>query len=376
MKTSILFFFSKAHFVYAFVFIVVIVVFCPDIQAQRSNNVDYENVALFWRGFRHSWEYNHRLHRLGDFPQSIKCDQTGCDALFLHTGSAGVEQDKAEFQSFFSVVFSNTVTFTQGSDSLLLSGKEGEICKVEKQIRVPLPQGLALQERYTVILNGFDLIAIDEAENVQLFSVEVTDAFLTQDSLEFEASAAIQSVCTGKGCQFSNSVTRYLIRFHYIVLIGGNTYTATVAALNRNVYWDTKATPEPEIPQQVIKGDTVNSYSAGLPAFQKIEIKLDRPHWFVALHLALHLERYRQGVLTFHPDLFFFQWEDEMPKKAGRKRSGMLQIAAQIVFLQFKEACVKHEEWSGNYSWRQTKAPATDESAVYGSKFSFPKVCN
>jgi hypothetical protein len=376
MKISFFFFFSKAHFIYASVFVIIIGVFCRNVQAQSPKNVDYENVALLWRGFRHSWQYNHRLHRLGDFPQSIKCDQTGCDAIFLHTGSAGAEQDKAEFQSFFSIVFSNSVTFVESSDSLLLLGKEGEICKAEKKIRIPPPQTFTPQERYTVILNGFDLIAIDEAENIQLFSVEVTDAFFTEDSLEFEASAAIQSVCTGKGCQFSNSVTRYLIRFHYIIFFGGNSYTATVAALNRNVYWDTKTAPEPEIPRQFLKGDTVNSYSAGLPAFQKIELRLDRPHWFVALHLALHLERYQQGVLTFRPDLFFFQWEEQMQKKTGRKKSGMLQITAQIVFLQFKEACIKHEEWSGNYSWRQTKALATDESATYGSKFSFPKVCN
>ncbi|MCS6905048.1 MAG: hypothetical protein RML72_06145 [Bacteroidia bacterium] len=347
-----------------------------EVLAQTSKSVDYENVAILWRGFRHSWQYNHRLHRLGDMPQTIKCDPSGCNATFLHTGSAASEQDVAEFQSYYSILFSNKVQFIQGQDSLILTGKEGEICRAEKTIRVPLPASLPFQEKYSVILNGFDLIAMDEAENMQIFSIEVSDAFIAENSLEFIATGALQAECTGGGCKFSNTITQYLLRFNYILLIGGNSYSATTAILNRNVYWDTKHMPEPEIPRQSIKGDTLRSYPQAVPAFQKIEFKLDRPHFFVALHAALHPENYQKGSLTLRPDLFFFQWEEEMKKKKGRKKSGVLQITVQIVLLQFEEACIKHEDWSGYYSWRQLKAPATDEAATYTSKMSFPKVCD
>lgn len=51
-------------------------------------NAQTENTAVVWRGFEHSWSYNHRINRIGNYVKMVSNDPYG-----YHASASGLGSD-------------------------------------------------------------------------------------------------------------------------------------------------------------------------------------------------------------------------------------------------------------------------------------------
>ncbi len=60
--------------------------------------------AGIWQGFRHAWEYNHRLNRFGSYVLNLKGPDGAARTVAGHTSASGTGNDTAHFSEFVTQV--------------------------------------------------------------------------------------------------------------------------------------------------------------------------------------------------------------------------------------------------------------------------------
>ncbi len=131
--------------------------------------------ATIWQGFHHAWEYNHRLNRLGSYVRHDRCaDRDG--ALVGHTAASGTGGDWAHFSEFVTCVEAANVGFQTGHAETLIECPRAVTTSFRIRVDdLELDPELVGRERYTVVINGFDLWAEKHADKLISFDLEVTD---------------------------------------------------------------------------------------------------------------------------------------------------------------------------------------------------------
>jgi hypothetical protein len=156
--------------------------------------------ATIWQGFHHAWEYNHRLNRLGSY---VRQDDEG-RTMVGHTAASGTGGDTAHFAEYVTRVRAADVGFQAGHGETTVECMRA----VETQFRIPvddLPLDPALvgRDTYTVVINGFDLIARRHSDKLVSFDLEVTDPTVTADgtSIRFNILGSMCFDCRTAECQ-------------------------------------------------------------------------------------------------------------------------------------------------------------------------------
>ncbi len=156
--------------------------------------------ATLWQGFRHAWEYNHRLNRFGSY---VRQDDEG-NTLAGHTAASGTGGDTAHFAERVTRISATGVGFQAGQGETTVECMRA----VETQFRIPvddLPLDPALvgRESYTVVINGFDLIARRHSDKLVSFDLEITDPTVTAGGtrIRFNILGSMCFDCRTAECQ-------------------------------------------------------------------------------------------------------------------------------------------------------------------------------
>lgn len=227
------------------------------VTSVRSLLAFYRSPAVLWRGFRHVWQYNHRLNRFGSYVRDLKrSGLTGGSSTVGHAGASGSGPDKLNFQDFYTEVRATGVFFQSGKKSFPVTGSEGEDVEIQKRVKVPLDGPLKSCDTFAVLLAGVDMCAEDDADKLQSMVLGVSnwerrgkDLFFTLsgtlnvdcDSLECDGMPTTWDVVTGVltgGASIPVSVgrlllaklnlsTEYNMDVHYLI-VGGTARTLNV----------------------------------------------------------------------------------------------------------------------------------------------------
>ena len=138
-------------------------------------NASLHKSATLWQGFHHTWEYNHRLNRIGSYvrPGSENGRETD---LVGHTAASGTGGDVAHFSEYVTPVEASGVSFQAGAGETTLECPRAVTTPFRIRLDdLTLPPHLVNRETYTVLLNGFDLCAQRHADKLIALDLEVTD---------------------------------------------------------------------------------------------------------------------------------------------------------------------------------------------------------
>jgi hypothetical protein len=154
-------------------------------------------------------------------------------------------------------------------------------------------------------------------------------------------------------------------------------------SINKAYFWDRKFEIQNTPPRQTFVGDTTKYYTAALSAFKRITFILSRPQNVLEWNMALMGSKYEKGKYTVTPDLFFKQWSKTMKKRSAsmkhsrtaKKKSGLAEISADLVLLEFSEGCVESGTVNGRMRWSaKNRSPDSDE-ALYRKGLTLKLKC-
>ncbi len=116
---------------------------------------------------------------------------------------------------------------------------------------------------------------------------------------------------------------------------------------------------------------------------KSLSVTLDQAHWLLQYNSSVTPIDYnpQNAKATFSFNLFFQEWQQgmktmsAMPKhsKFSFKKDGWCVLDMELVFLQFKEAKVKHEKFSGSFFWEGKNASPDVPEAVMTRELNFDK---
>lgn len=159
-----------------------------------------DEVAAIWQGYRHAWEYNHRLNRFGSYVEHKDQNPTA-----VHTAASGTGGDTAHFAEF--------VTTLQGSERVAFQAGHGEtVVECQRTDMTPfviqiddleLAPALQGRQKYAIVLNGFDIYALEHSEKIVTFDMDVTEPAIYEDGTKarFYIVGHLRFDCRSPECQ-------------------------------------------------------------------------------------------------------------------------------------------------------------------------------
>ncbi|MFP4394639.1 MAG: hypothetical protein ACLFTI_05180 [Anaerolineales bacterium] len=169
---------------------------------------DRQAEATIWQGFHHAWEYNHRLNRLGSYvrmtPDPNEPNGERPPAVVGHTAASGTGGDTAHFAEYVTCVQADGVAFQAGEGETEIECMRGVMTPFRIRVEdLPLAPDLVGRERYTIILNGFDLTARRHSDKLIAFDLEITDPTIYADRAKarFNILGSMKFDCRTGECQ-------------------------------------------------------------------------------------------------------------------------------------------------------------------------------
>jgi hypothetical protein len=337
------------------------------------------NKALIWRGFSHSWTYNHRINRLGSFVSMNDSSMNVC-----HAAASGLGADSCYFTSHYSLVESEQLHFQEGIIPIKLYGREKQLISKTIEVSIPANPDMQKKDHYFTLLNGFDLTAVGNADKLQLLRFSVEDAYYAPavNELRFLVKVAIAFNCQTLECSRFNQKTTYDLKLHYLIIAGEHNYlTATSKTITENYPWDKKIEFSPTPKQYSINGESEYLLPESTLGLKSMTITLDNAHWMLQYNNNITPLDYNpeNGKSTFASDLFFTEWQQGMkqlsavPKHSrfSSKKSGWCMLDMEVVLLQFREAKVRHQKFSGSLFWEGWNNDPSVPEATRSKKINF-----
>ncbi|NDJ33991.1 MAG: hypothetical protein GYB64_04950 [Chloroflexi bacterium] len=151
-----------------------------------------------WQGYHHEWEYNHRVNRFGSYIR-----QENGTAFAGHTAASGTGADVAHFTEFSTGVKAEGVAYQTGTAEVVVECQRTNLTPFRVRVDdVELAPELRGRDRYVVVLNGFDIFALEHADKLITFDLEMTEPVVTDgDKLRFNALGNLCFDCRSPECQ-------------------------------------------------------------------------------------------------------------------------------------------------------------------------------
>lgn len=327
--------------------------------------------AVIWRGFEHSWTYNHRINRVGDYVQRKQ------DSLLVyHTSASGSGADSTHFTSHYTLIESPAVAFHEGVVNVKLYGKEKQLISKDIEVSIPVPEGFAKQDLYATVLNGFDLKALGRADKIQLLRLSVDDAQYTEASseLRFNLKIAIVVNCQSFECSRFNQKTTYDMNIHYLIITGSDeSWAATSQTITKSYPWGKKHELNHLPGKHTIYGKG-GGYANATIGIKSMAITLDAAHWTIEYHNNATPLKYdeKTGRMHFATDLSFKEWHQGMQKMSAKpehsrfssRKEGWCVLDVGVVLLQFKTAKIEQGKYKKSMYWMGLNASPDHSDAV------------
>ncbi|MFN8283213.1 MAG: hypothetical protein U0U67_08345 [Chitinophagales bacterium] len=330
-----------------------------------------QTTFVVWQGFEHRWTYNHRLNRLGDYV-SQSSDSTNTNAEITHASATGLGKDSAYFTSRYAIVESNAISFFAGKETFELKGNEGQKIELKKNILFTPNKNLQQKDIYTSILNGFDIVSVDDADKPQSLQIDISEPIYDThaNKIHFTITAALNVDCKSLECPFFNNTFNYQLDVHYLIL-GGNKNeldTQTISYENK-LKWNTKAEIKPILYNKSIP---INSdFKNGFLAYKSISIALDQEHHYLAYENSIQSTTIKNNQVNLSMYLFFSNWSSAMKHSVAsggqalfsNKKSGWCILSGHLYFIQFNNGVVTYHSRNGSQFWIGKNKSALDNTA-------------
>lgn len=340
--------------------------------------------AFVWRGYRHTWEYNHRINRLGDYLTDLNCrvpSSSDCAGHLVHTSASGTGADEATFTSHYTEVRSSHATFHPGEVTLTFDGREQRDLRVEHDIRLDNSESFEADDTYTVLLNGYDLYTDGErakAKKLKTFRLWARHAEYDESGLQFNLGGMLNMNCDSFECKHQSNRVRYTMDVRFLVIAsepGGMNVTSK--HLETSYQWSKRREIEADdVPLNAsidrIQGSRTR-YDNALLGFREIEFDLGKKgrykdHWYVQWRHSIRNVDYEPsgGESSFNVNLFFKEWNQRTKKKVtSLARRGEATLRADVAMVQLRKASTRRRSRSGTLQWRGNNQSPVDDSAIW-----------
>ena len=349
------------------------------------DNFRFDDAAVLWRGFEQKWNYNHRMNRMGDYLVQEDFDGFPHPAKHVHSGATGIGKDEVAFQSYYSLLKTKRVGIKTGKVLFELEGRENEAISSRQKLTVPLPENLRSKDEVVVLLNGFDLISMDKADKMKHFAISISDGRYINEgrSLEFDIDVSLIVNCASLECNQIKNSFNYALDVFYLI-IGGEkfAFNSTEKPFTRTMEWNKKESGFDDLNVMDIKGE--GGYDYATVGFKSISLNMDRDHWLVDWHTAIHKQGYekKSGNYSVGIDLFVRQWRDRRESfykgmsLFQKKKAGFAKWDGSVVLLQFRKACITDKVRLSNINWKGKNASAAANEALNVERFKIEENCN
>ncbi len=324
------------------------------------------NKTIVWRGFEHSWTYNHRINRLGNCVNIEDQKMISC-----HASASGLGADSTRYTTHYSVLESPSIGFHVGSTAIKLYGKEKQLLTKRIEIAVPATEAMLNKEQYITLLNGFDLRAVDRADKIQMLRLSVENAEYAPaiNEIRFYLHVSLVVNCQSFECSRFNQHSTYDLKVYYLVLgADKKELMATPKTMTKNYPWGRKDeyhhTPE----KHYVIGDKDQPYETAALGIKSMALTLNSAHWTVEYNSNITPLAYdkRTARMDFSLDLFFKEWQQGMKTHSARpglskfssKKKGWGVLDLEFLLLQLKEGSVQHKQHHGSMYWPGYNASA------------------
>jgi len=331
-----------------------------------------------WQGFSNKWTYNHRVNRIGDYiSHATAADAT---AVSVHTAATGLGKDSAYFTSYYATVEAANIDYFTGKTSFELTAKEGKAHTVIKNIVLRPDSTMQTKERYVALLNGFDLLSLEDADKLSAFSVSISQPVYDNEKneLRFTIEARLKMDCSSIECSWLHHAFKYSLDIYYLILAGDSDAIAAKAMdYSRDIKWNTETETQPVPLEKSVS--TVAGFNSGIFGYQQFSLQLDDEHHFADYENAITGTMLNPVNLsaTCMMQLYFSNWKANMRKSAASggqsffayAKKGSAVLSGKLQFVQFngKVSYAKHD---GALFWQgKNKSPESDAAV---KKFAVP----
>lgn len=366
--------------------------------AYSKDSFDVLNTTVFWQGFYHDWNYNHRVNRLGDWIQSVNKTEEGLHAVLSHSGAAGSGSDVLDYQTFFTYLKTQKAKFFSSIVSCTIRGREATTTTKIITVKGAWPKELKNYTQGTVVLNGFDLatstrnngqvLGSGTADKLSELYINIEKLKIENDSFSFDLTVKLGADCDSPECiNFTpgdNEWFDYQLRVAYqVIAYNDGVHIASSNATQHYKWWKPlKSRPDID-PNEIFRNDKtlkdkkingIDGYNIGIPLMNQIDIVIEKgnggitrkrdetPH-LLMLDMAITDFNYNasSGICVYNMDLFFKNWKPNMhPLSFGN--DGTVSFKVGLKLLQINDPTAKYEDlWlNGKINWQTTQLDQRD----------------
>jgi hypothetical protein len=331
--------------------------------AQKPVKIDTSlkpyNRAVIWRGFSHTWSYNHRVNKLGSY---VYMDPNGIPKG-KHYSASGLGSDSTDFEIYYSFIESPQLTFYQGEAKILVTGKETQLLNASEWIAAYVPHYMRDKGRYKTFLNGFEIASKERSDLPIMFDVHLDDPIYSDVSKEIKFVANLNWVanCRSAECSIFKNTTTYELTIHYLIVGYEPNDAISFEFLNTKSYsWNTDVEPDNS---QIIKSFYVfpNMFEAAVIGLKSFGFILNEEQWMQELNFKVNLLNYnkKSGEIQAGLNMLFLDWKEGMKTLAtskakamfAHKKAGWVSMNLNSVVLQVKKANLIDGETKGAMYW-------------------------
>lgn len=318
-----------------------------------------------WQGFRHSWTYNHRLNRLGDWIRATDRNDDRLTVEVGHSAASGTGPDELELSSFRSAARARGVFYQEFERTIEIKSKEQDSQAFVLEIRVDSEDIPEECDEFAAILQGFDLCSGKDADKLVSFHLSTAPpirdpnsgevVFLVTGALNVDCDSAecdlydntgsmiagtLAGAATGGafgpygaftgavfGALFSklNMTTDYTLDIRFALIAGhSDDLNVSLHSKEHSYDWDTENVitrkKDGTLSSFVMEGDDDSRWNASVPAITAISLEVTRERGIFRPDTAMHLLELDMAIRPIHRtgtrcvadlELFFRNWQAE-----------------------------------------------------------------
>lgn len=298
-----------------------------------------------WQGFELNWTYNHRLNRLGSYIYQ--------DSVYT-TAATGIGKDSASFDTHYLLIPQSGKQYREFEIYKRIEGKENELIQI--QIDTIIQSSFHHSIFY---LNGFDIIANNDADKLQIMKFSVKMVKGNEDTTYLRINISLMFNCQSLECDWINNEVDYDLHLYvgnilfadedYISYVKGEICGGQDIWTRKLNQRGIKMLANPDIPQFITE----------------FGISLDKAHWYSGF--SVYIDNENTSGMKFE------QYKDKMKKNAyykphgnfSKKSKGSAIYEMEGISLTHPEKLKRDpKEFRGSIIWKGNNKSAFSRDAI------------
>lgn len=298
-----------------------------------------------WQGFELNWTYNHRLNRLGSFIFQ--------DSVYS-TAATGIGRDSASFNTHYLLIQEAGKQYSEFEIYKRIEAKENELIQIQIDTMI-----VASYHRSIFYLNGFDIIANNDADKLQLMEMGVKMVKGNEDTTYLRINIALMFNCQSLECDWINNDVEYDLHLYigniyfpnedYISYVKGEMFNGNESWTKKSNLPLSKLPADPKTPQFITN----------------FKISLDKAHWYSGIFSFVDNEN--STIMKFE------QYKAKMKKNAyykphanfSKKSKGSAMYQMDGISLTHPENLKRDpKEFKGSIVWKGNNRSAFSRDAI------------